>query len=207
MMKFLITFIIFLSSLFATAQKDTSRQLDAQGIDNIYIDTDEVFKILIKTSTNSDQISISTHSEGEYFNDIALDTDRRENSIFLTTKFREILQSGFDKLSAHKVFSLEITLEIPEGLQVFIRSNIASVEAKGTYNFMQVQLKSGYCDLSEFMGNALVNTYNGAITIQTTDATVIASSRNGKVILPLVSKGKDTIKATSINGDIRVVEN
>ncbi len=206
-MKFQLTFLIFLLSLSASAQKDTSKQLDAKEIKSIYIDTDEVFKIIIKTSTNSDLISISSHSEGEYFNDIALDTEVRANSIYLTTKFREILKSGFDKLSAHKVFSLEITLEIPEELQVFVKSNIASVEAEGDFNFIQVQLNSGYCNLSNFIGNALVNTYNGAITIQTTDATVSASSRNGKVILPLDFSGKHVIKATSINGDIRIVEN
>lgn len=206
-MKFLLTFLIFLLSLFAYAQKDTSKQLDAKEIKSVYINTDEVFKIIIKTRPNSDLISISTHSEGEYFNDIALNTEMRKNSIYLSTKFREILQSGFDKLSAHKVFSLEVTLEIPEELQVFIKSNIASVEAKGAYDFIQVQLKSGYCNLSNFTGNALVNTYNGAITIQTTDATVTAFSRNGKVNLPSIFNGKHLIKATSINGDIRVVEN
>ena len=206
-MKFQLTFLIFLLSLSASAQKDTSKQLDAKEIKSIYIDTDEVFKIIIKTTTNSDLISISSHSEGEYFNDIALNTEVRANSIYLTTKFREILKSGFDKLSAHKVFSLEITLEIPEELQVFVKSNIASVEAEGDYDFIQVQLNSGYCNLYNFIGNALVNTYNGAITIQTTDATVSASSRNGKVILPSDFSGKNVIKATSINGDIRIVEN
>jgi len=206
-MKFQLTYLIFLFSLFASAQKNTSTQIDAKEIQSLYIDTDEVFKIIIKTSTNSNQISISTHSEGEYFNDIALNTEVRKNSVYLTTQFREILQSGFDKLSAHKVFSLEVTLEVPEGLRVFIKSNIASVEAKGAYKFIQVQLNSGYCNLSDFMGNALVNTYNGAITIETTDATVTASSRNGKVILSADLSGKDIIKATSINGDIRVVEN
>jgi len=206
-MKFQLTYLIFLFSLFASAQKNTSTQIDAKEIQSLYIYTDEVFKIIIKTSTNSNQISISTHSEGEYFNDIALNTEVRKNSVYLTTQFREILQSGFDKLSAHKVFSLEVTLEVPEGLRVFIKSNIASVEAKGAYKFIQVQLNSGYCNLSDFMGNALVNTYNGAITIETTDATVTASSRNGKVILSADLSGKDIIKATSINGDIRVVEN
>tara|TARA_R100000935_G_C2806176_1_gene152780 strand:- start:196 stop:816 length:621 start_codon:yes stop_codon:yes gene_type:complete len=206
-MKFQFTFLIFLFSFFAFAQKDTSKQLNATGIKSIYINTNEVFKIILKTSSNSDIISISSHSEGEYFNDIALDTEVRENSIYLSTKFREILRSGFDKLSAHKVFSLEITIEIPENLEVYVNSNIASVEAEGVYDSIQIELNSGYCNLTNFIGNALVNTYKGAITIQTTDATVTAFSRNGKVSLPLVISGKNVIKATSINGNIRVVKN
>lgn len=206
-MRYYLIFFIFLFSSIAFAQKDTTKQLDAHGIKSLYIETDEVFKIHIETTNNSDQVSIFTHSEGEYFNDIALNTEVKENAIYLTTQFREILQSGYDKLSAHKVFSLEVTLEIPENLQIFIKSNIASVEANGIYDFLQIQLNSGYCKLSDFEGNAIINTFKGAINIQTTDATVTAVSRNGEVMLPAGFSGKHKIKATSINGNISVVEN
>ncbi len=205
-MKIFLTFLTSLFTLFAFAQKDTSYQFDAKEIESVYINTDEVFKINIKT-TKSNWISITTHAEGEYFNDIALNTELKGTSLYLSTQFREILQSGYDKLSAHKVFSLEVTIAIPEGLQVFIKSNIASVVAQGNYTYIQVQLNSGYCNFYNFTGNALVNTYNGNITIQTTDATVTASSRKGKVILPKVFLGKYLIKASSINGTIRVMEN
>lgn len=205
-MKFYLNILFFLLSLLVAAQKDTSQQLDVKGMENLYIDTDEVFKITVKT-TKSDFIAISTHSEGEYFNDISLNTEVKGRSVYLTTQFREILQSGYDKLSAHKVFSLEISLEIPEDLQVFIKSNLASVEVVGDYNFLQVQLNSGYCNLSNFTGNAVVNTYNGAITIKTTGATVTTETRNGKITGSSNFSGKNLIKATSINGNIHVVEN
>jgi len=205
-MKLHFTIVILLFSLAVSAQKDTSQQLEANGIKSLHIDTDEVFKINIKT-IEGDYILISTHAEGEYFNDIALNTEVLGETINLTTQFREILQSGYDKLSAHKVFSLEITLEIPKDLKVFIKSNIAAVEAEGEYDFLQIQLNSGYCNLVNFEGNALINTYNGAINVKTSGATVIASSRNGKVFLPIDFNGNHTIKATSINGDIRVEEN
>ncbi|HSM63685.1 MAG TPA: hypothetical protein VK833_07095 [Gillisia sp.] len=197
-------FLLF--SLFASAQKDTSQQIDSKGIESIHINTDEAFKINLKT-TKGDMILISTHTEGEYFNDIALITETKGGSLHLSTKFREILQSGYDKLSAHKVFSLEIRIEIPENLQVLIKSNIASLEAKGVYDFLEAELNSGYCTLTNFKGNALINTYNGPISIETTNATVTASSRNGEVIIPLNFTGNHIIKVTSINGDIRVTEN
>jgi hypothetical protein len=47
--------------------------------------------------------------------------------MILTSGFRKILQGGYDKLSIHKMFSIEITLEIPVNLQVFVRSNMPSV--------------------------------------------------------------------------------
>ncbi len=75
----------------------------------VYIYTDEVFKITLITS-ETDQIMLSSHSEGEYFNDISLETEMLQNKMILTSKFRKILKGRYDKLSAHKVFSMEITL-------------------------------------------------------------------------------------------------
>ncbi len=205
-MKINLIILLFFVSYSSYAQKDTSQIIDAKEIDQIYIDTDEVFKINLKT-ISGDQIKISSHADGEYFNDISLEYEQKGNVLNISSQFRKILQSGFDKLSAHKVFALEITMEIPEGLQVFIKSNIASVEAIGAFEYIQVQLNSGHCNLISFSGNALINTFTGAISIETTDATVIASSRNGSVSIPPDIPGTHQINATSINGDIRVVEN
>ena len=179
---------------------------DAQNIEKLYIFTDEVFRINLKTS-EKDKIILTSHSEGEYFNDISLNVELLQDRMILTTQFRKILQSGYDKLSAHKVFSLEITLEIPEGLEVFIKSNIASVSGSGTYKNLEVELKSGYCELTSFVGNALVNTYHGSIDVQTQNAEITAISRNGKVIIPPEITGKNKIHLTTINGNIRLREN
>ena len=206
LMKIYISIFLFVSSLTAFAQKDTSQLLESKGIEQINIDTDEVFKINLKT-VSGDQIKIKTHAAGEYYNDISIDLEQKADVLNITSQFREILQSGFDKLSAHKVFALEISMEIPEGMQVYINSNIASVEAAGSYKYLQVQLNSGHCNLTSFIGNALINTFNGAINIETTDATVVANSRNGTLSLPPDFPGIYQIHATSINGNIRVVEN
>ncbi|MFN4762156.1 hypothetical protein ACKGJN_03440 [Gillisia sp. Q332] len=206
-MKFYVSFLIFFSVvLSAFSQKDLSATYDAQNIKKVYIFTDEVFRINLKTS-EKDKIILTSHSEGEYFNDISLNVELLQDRVILTTQFRKILQSGYDKLSAHKVFSLEITLEIPEGLEVFIKSNIASVSGSGTYKNLEVELKSGYCELTSFMGNALVNTYNGSIDVQTQNAEITAISRNGNVLVSPEITGKNKIHLTTINGNIRVREN
>lgn len=206
-MKFYVTLLILFSVIFsAFPQKDVSGTYDAQNIEKLYIFTDEVFRINLKTS-EKDKIIITSHSEGEYFNEISLNMELLQDRMILTTQFRKILQSGYDKLSAHKVFSLEITLEIPEDLQVFIKSNIASVSGSGTYKNLEVELKSGFCELRSFQGNALVNTHNGFIDVQTQNAEITANSRNGNVLVPPEINGKNKIHLTTINGNIRVREN
>jgi DUF4097 and DUF4098 domain-containing protein YvlB len=124
-----------------------------------------------------------------------------------TSRFRKILQGGYDKLSAHKVSSMEISLEIPENLQVFVRSNIALVTGKGTFKNLKIELKSGYCRLEYLEENAVINTYSGSIWVAAYNAKITTSSRNGTVNLPVQEYGKYQINLTSINGNISVPEN
>ncbi|UJH90301.1 hypothetical protein LZ575_15750 [Antarcticibacterium sp. 1MA-6-2] len=161
------------------SQKDTSRSFDAGNVQRLEIFLDEVFRINLQTS-KEDKILISTHSEGEYFNYINLEVEQLQNKMLITSSFREILQSGYDKLSAHKVFSLEVKLTIPEGLEVYISSNIGSVNATGAFEALQVDLQSGGCTLKAFTGNAIINTYRGGIFV----ATVM------QLLLPLQVRGR-----------------
>jgi hypothetical protein len=200
----LLFFILIITSCYS--QKNTTRIFDAQNIKQLYVDTDEVYKITIKTS-KTDKVTLTSHAEGEYFNDISLNMLVESNRMILTSSFNEILQGGFDKLSAHKVFSLELTLEIPESIDVIIESNIASVLGSGVYKNLQIELQSGYCKLDPFLGDAIVNTYKGSIHVVTNNATIIANSRNGRLQMPSDLSGKNKIKLTSIDGDISVVKN
>src|SRR5690606_22015292 len=195
--------IFFLLTLQAQAQKETLHTLDAEGITSIVLSADEIFKITLTTAPVN-QISIRVHSDGEYFNQISLDEEVRGETLYLTSRFREVLQSGYDKLSAHKVFAMEIVLEIPEGLSVDISSNLASVHASGDYKSLLVQLRSGSCYLSGFTGDAKVNTFNGTIEVTTRNTQIKALSRHGEVVLPQNNTGTHKMELSSINGDIRV---
>lgn len=184
-------------------QKQTTEIFEAEEIQRITISSDEVFNIKISAAPVS-VITIRTKADGEYYNDIRLESEIKGGTLKLTTMFREILQSGFDKLSAHKVFAMDVEIEIPEGLSVEIISNVASVEGSGEFENLLVQLKSGSCFLNEFLGNAVINTYNGNIEVYTSSAIVEASSRNGSVTIPFENHGRHRIHITSINGNINV---
>ena len=190
----------------AFGQKDISRSFDAGEIERIEIFADEIFRINIKTSEEN-EILLESHSEGEYYNDINLDVETFQEKIIFTSQYREILQSGYDKLSAHKVFSFEITLTVPRGLDVYIRSNIAAVIASGDYNRLGVELQSGSCTLTAFTGDATINTYRGDIFVETNDAVITAQSGNGKVEVPADLQGNYKMELRSINGDIKVLKN
>ncbi|WP_373057346.1 hypothetical protein [Zunongwangia sp. H14] len=203
MKQVLSIFFIFFSLIKIQAQKDVAKIIDASNIDIIEINSDEVYKISLKTAAVSN-ISITTHSEGEYFNNIFLRSEINGRKLLLSSEYPESYTGGFDKLSAHKVFSLEVTIEIPANRQVFLRSNIASVIAEGDFKDFEANLKQGYCRLLDFKGNATINTFEGDIFVKTTKATVEASTRTGSLELANLSPGTNLLKLTSINGAISV---
>lgn len=202
-MRYFFIVIAFFFCLPVNAQKKTLEVIDATEIESLVISSDEIFKITISTSSLK-EIRISTRADGEYFDEISLESELKEGRLILRSAYREILQSGYDKLSAHKVLSMEVELEIPEGMRVEIVSNVATVFGRGKYEELFIQLKSGSCYLEEFHGDAVVNTFSGNVVIKTSDAQVTASSRHGEVDVLDNSFGSNKIAVTSINGNISV---
>lgn len=205
-MKFALFGCLMLLNFACFAQKESLKTIDAAGINTIVLSSDEVFKISISTAA-VENITIKTEAEGEYFNNISLDSEIIEDKLQLSSRFQENLQGGFDKLSAHKVFSLKAEIQIPEGMIVNINSNLASVYASGNYKSVLIQLKSGSCYLKNFSGNAVINTFNGNIEVETSNAEVDAVSRHGKVEIYKNPFGKNKIILRSIQGDISLTEN
>ena len=202
-MKHLLFPILLFMGLDLHAQKETQKLIDAEGVNTIVVSSDEIFRINLSTSTEP-FIRISTRADGEYFNNISMDALVKGETLFLTSMFNRSLQEGFDKLSAHKVYAMEVDLQVPVGMKVEIISNLTSVHAKGIYDNLLVQSTGGSCYLVGFVGNAVLNTYNGNIHVETEDAEVDANSRHGLISLPENLVGSHKISLTSINGNIRV---
>lgn len=197
--------LLILFSLSLQAQKETSRIVDATDLESIIVDSDEVYRITIKASPVK-SITIKTKADGEYFRDITLEQEILHHMFYLRSQYRKILQSGFDKLSAHKVFSMEVEMEIPIGMHVEVRSNVASVFLYGTFKDVILELKTGSAFLKSFRGNAVVNTFGGNIEVETGDVDVEANSRNGTMDIPNSGTGSNHLKLTTINGNIKVME-
>lgn len=200
-----IFFIILLLILgnAASAQRNTQEILDASNIHSIRIESDEVFLVSVKTAPVS-EISIKTHSEGEYFDNIQLISKVENGELILSSEYPEMLTGGYDKLSAHKVFSLEIEMQIPENLALNVTSNIASLVADGNFKAVYANLKQGYCHLMDFSGAADINTYSGDILVETAQGIIEADTRHGTIKIPDFLPGRNPIRLTSIDGNIMV---
>ena len=203
-MKKLIFPILVLLPFFVSAQKRSTKSFAASGIETINIKADEIFRIYVATA-DIDHIKVKTVSEGEYYRDINLHAEVKEDEIILESRLNDIYKSDSDKLNVHKVFSLEMELLVPKNMNIFIQSNIASVEMKGKYKNVQAELKSGHFKADKFYGNANVKTYSGNIFLKIENsAQVEASSRKGSVEISENSEAGNYLKLHSLSGDIKV---
>jgi len=198
-------FILFLALVFsAKAQSIVERKIAVDHIEQLHLKVDEVFGVYISTNPNINELKIKSSSEGEYAQNIGFNFTEENKTLTVQTVFPEILSSGYDKLSAHKVFAVRLEIEIPQHKSVIIQSDLASVYGKGNYTYFEAELKSGRCELHQFSGKALVNTFKGDIEVETFEEKITAFSTHGTVKMEPIFKKGNKISLKSIDGDINV---
>ncbi len=196
---------IFIFGDLLWAQRQNIKTIDAENIQEIVILADEIFQVEINT-TSRNSVEIKSISEGEYLQNIHLQSEIEGEKLILTSTYQEILTSGFDKLSAHKVYAVNLQLIIPRNLKVTVISNLASVYAQGSYHYFEAELKSGRCELTHFKGEALINTFGGDVLVKTGNANVEAQTNHGKMQVDKSLNFGELIRIKSISGDIKVMK-
>ena len=195
--------VLFCAMSITFAQKQMVLTEPAEQLKGIFIESDQVFQIYVKT-TNSDQLVISTEVEGETFETLEIDT-RLQNELLYVTTGRSVGFKAFDdKLAAHKVLSVVLHIELPKDKELWVNSSLASVEAQGAYSYVNLNLSGGRVDLLDFSGNGVVNTLRGAIAIETQNTEVNASSRNGTVDVASSPLQLYELVLKTVDGDISV---
>ena len=187
----------------AFAQKKMVLTEPAENLKGIFIESDQIFQIYVKT-TNSDQLVISTEVEGETFETLEIDTALQNDLLYITTGRSVGFKAFDDKLAAHKVLSVVLHIELPSNKELWVNSSLASVEAQGAYSYVNLNLSGGRVDLLNFSGNGVVNTLRGAIAIETQNTAVKASSRNGTVDVASSPLQLYELVLKTVDGDISV---
>lgn len=179
------------------------RTLDASKIKSIDIAGNTIFKIKISTKPQKD-ISINLQVEGENNEQIVLQTKQKHDTLFISSAYQPMFIKPDDKLAAHKQISLELILQIPEDLNLLVRSDIASVFITGLYNQVVAELLNGHFFASKFSGNLQVDTLHGNITVETRAGKFNINSKKGKVQKANLPIGTNQFLLNSINGNISV---
>lgn len=204
-MKLIRFSIILIFTLQLQAQKVVSKVIDASSISKLNIEGDNVFRVVVETrKTNT--ISIIAKVEGKHNDELVLVSNEKENVLNVSVDFQPLFKKDNDKLSAHKLISAELKIVVPEHLEIVLKSDIASVVLEGNYKAIFVELYNGSCNLVQFYGNAIVNTLNGDITVETNYAKCESYTKNGSLFEENLVLGTNNIKLNSINGNIKVLK-
>jgi len=196
---------MFLSGLSfnAKAQVTSTQHIDAESIQIIKLQLEQVAFVNIKTSEKQ-EIEIRTESSGEYSQAIQLDKQIKQNELLIKSVFDEKLKGGFDKLSALKVFSIGLHLLIPADIKVDISTDITNIKLKGDYKTVHIENKFGNCRLTEFQGNAQINAFSGNVFIETANTYINASTENGNKEIATIEGNKYSIDVKTVDGNIQI---
>lgn len=197
-------FLFLFSPHLIIAQNTSIKQIRADHIKEIFVDGNQLFLIDVKTS-RSNIISINSIVDGEYENEYQIFTSINGDRLDIKLEqiaFREIAD---DKRNALKVIAAKLLLEIPQKKNLSIDSDIGSVILNGSFNSISIQLQQGYCNLKGNTKEALINTIDGNINIQTGDAKIVSAvTNNGKVNIYPFKVKSSLYNLKSINGDISI---
>ncbi|MAZ27787.1 MAG: hypothetical protein CL868_12020 [Cytophagaceae bacterium] len=188
----------------ALSQKTLEEVIPVDDIEGILIDTDLVFDVNIQAVAGTDDIQIHTEVEGETFETLLIQTTIEDGILTVHTARSPSFKKIDDKLAAHKLLSVALHLTVPPGLGIEVASSLASVTARGRFNFVNLNLSSGNCFLKDFEGQGIVNTEMGNILVEGHDQKIRATSRNGEVLLDDNMGSGATLILRSIDGNIKV---
>lgn len=206
MLKTFCSILLLASNFSSLAQKTLEKTIDASGIERLVIDADAVFIVSI-ISEKTTEISIRTKVAGETYENVLVTTSEANKTLTIGTSYSPYFKANNDKLAAHKVLSIEMQLIVPEFLDISINSEIASVKAKGVYNMLQIALDRGGCELTEFRGNASLQTKQGDIDVYAIgNIAGKGISKYGIVRSTLPLEGKHRIIAESRDGDVSLFQ-
>lgn len=205
-MKLKTTILLLLIAITSVcAQKSTEKIWNADVINTIVIDGENVFNITVSNSP-SNTILLKVKIEGEHANQLVMVDSIVNKQLYISSSFQPLFVKDNDKLSAHKVMSVEYQLLVPKNIKLEIKSNIGSVDLVGTYPSVFIELNQGNCNLKQFLGNASINTVNGDINIETDHAKVEAFTKTGQITLTQFKFLKYNLNCHTINGNIKITK-
>jgi hypothetical protein len=197
--KIMLLFFFGLNAM--SAQKVVKKSILNPNTVNILIDAENCFKVDLSTSATKD-IIVEALIEGEYKNDLLLKIEDKESSTHISAGFHPRFIKPNDKLSAHKIISISLKIQIPENMKVNLFGTNSNVTTKGSYNDLRIALNDGICNLKNVSKSAHVITQSGDIYIESRGATIKSNTSYGRISKEVIPEGNNIFDLSSITGNI-----
>ena len=172
----------------------------------VIIDVVNCFQVNLRTHRGK-QLTIEASMEGEYAQDLSIELEEQGSNIMVGTNFLPSFNAPNDKLSAHKVISILLSVSLPEYMQVEVYGTHSNVSAKGKYKDLSVTLADGSCSFDSVLESVHAKTQKGEITINNAKGTIDAKSDYGQVDKGAILQGQGYFNLYSVEGNILVNKN
>lgn len=183
------------------AQKKIYNKILAEHIGLIQVDATNCFIVEVHTIEGG-EISVEAEIEGEYSQDLGLEIVTNGNTLVIETGFTPSFENPNDKLSAHKVISILLRLNMPLHKKLEIFGTNSRVVIDGVYKELHVSLSDGTCLLNNVDADATVKSQSGNIKVVSTAAQINAISKYGTVSFNSIPYGTSTYKLETVTGNI-----
>jgi len=200
------TFLLFVFvgfSIFGNTQNKTENKFSSNGISEIIVDGDQIFDIKV-IAEKSETILIKAVSDGEYGNDYQVISEVKGKQLFIALKRISVEKTADDKRNAHKVVAAALEIKLPENMRLSIKSDVGSLDAKGKFNELKINLSQGGCNIKGTARLSNIKTVDGNIFVRTKNAIIQTDSHHGLVDFPSDMLGFNVWKLTTNGGNITV---
>lgn len=200
-----VTFIFLLLASYCFSQKAMTKSFSTENVKQISFKLNQVYNIALD-SHDKQQVLIEARVEGENNEHVVISNKRLFGSLLISCEQQPTFKDANDKLSAHKVVSIDLKITLPKHISTYLKSDIANISADGYYNMLTVELSDGNFNTSNITGKLKVNTQNGDINVSTNYASVEATSAKGIVNLEDLVSGDHQIQLKTVKGNITVIK-
>ena len=197
-----ITLIALIIWSQAWSQKTMNKQWSSSGIEVLQLKSDEVYNIRLY-SHEEPVIKTAIYAEGESNESVVLEARNIGDTLRLQTAYSPYFEAYNDKLAAHKVVAIEMTIFVPQDIQIDLEARLASVNTYGRFKELLVQLDQGNGTFENFEGNGRLYTRLGFIKLNAAEGVGgQAKSVFGKVVNELPEYGRFMVEAESRHGNV-----
>ncbi len=200
-------FRLFLIILFALqgvySQKVIRKDFINPGISYFEFDTENCYRVAITTS-DGEELIVAAARDGEYGKDLIVQVEQEGSTARVSAGFQPNFVAPNDKLSAHKLLSISLTISLPARRRVLVTGNSSEVNITGSYSDLEVILNDGPCLLDVVGDKVAVRTRSGDIVLTHARGTVTARSKYGKVRRDTIPEGDSVYILDSVTGDIEL---
>lgn len=198
----ILVFLLF-SCCCLKAQKTVKKTIIDPKTSFIQIDAENCFEVILNTSNSTDLI-VDAAMDGEYNPNLLVNVKQEGATIFVSAGFQPNFIVPNDKLSAHKVVSIALNINLPNYINAKVFGTSCNVMASGRYHSLAVVLSDGRCELNNVGENCTVRTQSGDILVTSSRASINAISTYGKIIEEPIPTGNDNFKLHTVTGDIHL---